>query len=67
MLPTKHVRITPSQLNYIRCLGIDLSLTDIQLKDIIYTAINREFNYMDEISKSEASTIISYLREKKYK
>lgn len=57
-------RITDLQKHYIECLLIDCYLSErLARNSWISTELSREIKFLDELSISEASKIISRLRE----
>lgn len=57
--------ITPPQAVFLDSLANSLNLTRLQKMDFISLRVGREVRFVDELSKSEASGIISELIEMK--
>ena len=59
------MKITPAQINYIECLGIDLGFSPAQLKNFIQLRTRPEVKFLDELNSFEARKVITILLERK--
>lgn len=57
---------TPSMINYIDCLFIDIGCGDRASRNAILSSLcHREIKYLDEMTYQEASLVIRYLKDRK--
>jgi predicted LPLAT superfamily acyltransferase len=57
-----NVRASKAQIEYIECLAIDLCLDRERRNSHVSTIIARKIEYLDQLTKSEASTVIEHFK-----
>lgn len=59
------MRATNKQINFIELLANDLSMDRRTRNTTLSTIVNRDIHYIDELTMSEASKAIEYLKDLK--